>query len=114
MGDGPGWIWNLVAEQLPDAIQIVDLYHACQHLWAMVRKLCPNHKGNQKAWMNIHQELLEKGKSKKLVLLLHSIAGLNQSILKFWRRYAPVRGANAILAMRRCYLNHRFEDYWEG
>jgi len=28
----------------------------------------------------------------------------------FW----TVRGANAILALRRCHLNGRFEDYWEG
>jgi hypothetical protein len=27
----------------------------------------------------------------------------------FW----TVRGANAILALRRCHLNGRFEDYWE-
>ena len=28
----------------------------------------------------------------------------------FW----TVRGANAILALRCCHLNGRFEDYWEG
>jgi hypothetical protein len=28
----------------------------------------------------------------------------------FW----TVRGANAILALRRCHLNGRFEDYWEA
>jgi len=25
-----------------------------------------------------------------------------------------VRGANAILALRCCHLNSRFEDYWEA
>jgi hypothetical protein len=28
----------------------------------------------------------------------------------FW----AVRGANAIIALRCCYLNDRFEDYWES
>jgi len=28
----------------------------------------------------------------------------------FW----TVRGANAIIALRCCYLNSRFEDYWES
>jgi hypothetical protein len=28
----------------------------------------------------------------------------------FW----TVRGANAILALRCCHLNGRFDDYWEG
>jgi hypothetical protein len=30
MGDGAEWIWNLAD---PGAVQIVDLYHARQHLW---------------------------------------------------------------------------------
>jgi transposase len=33
MGDGAEWIWNLAKIHFPGAIQIVDLYHARQHLW---------------------------------------------------------------------------------
>ena len=32
IGDGAAWIWNLAAEHFPDAIEIVDIYHAKQHL----------------------------------------------------------------------------------
>ena len=32
IGDGAAWIWNLAAEQFPRAIEIVDIYHAKQHL----------------------------------------------------------------------------------
>ena len=32
LGDGAVWIWNLADEQFPGAIQIVDLFHAKQHL----------------------------------------------------------------------------------
>lgn len=32
LGDGAPWIWNLAAEYFPDAIQIVDRFHAKQHL----------------------------------------------------------------------------------
>ena len=32
LGDGAAWIWNLAAEQFPGAIEIVDIYHAKQHL----------------------------------------------------------------------------------
>jgi hypothetical protein len=48
IGDGAEWIWNLTAEHFPGAIQIVDLYHARQHLWELVRKLHPNHEVSQK------------------------------------------------------------------
>ena len=32
MGDGAEWIWNLAEQHFPGAVQIVDLYHARQHL----------------------------------------------------------------------------------
>ena len=32
IGDGAAWIWNVAAEQFPGAIEIVDIYHAKQHL----------------------------------------------------------------------------------
>ncbi len=58
-----------MAEQhFPGAIQIVDLYHARQHLWELAAKLYPNDEGKQKAWMKIHQKrLLDRGKIEKLV-----------------------------------------------
>ncbi len=33
IGAGAQWIWNLVEEHFPAAIQIVDWYHASQYLW---------------------------------------------------------------------------------
>ncbi len=74
LGDGAEWIWNLAQEHFPGAIQIVDLYHARQHLWDLARKLHPNDEQQQKAWMKVHQKrLLDKGKIEKLVLSLRSI-----------------------------------------
>ncbi len=32
LGDGAVWIWNLVSQYYPNAIQIVDWYHAEEHL----------------------------------------------------------------------------------
>ena len=31
LGDGALWIWNLAGEHFPQAIQIVDRFHAKQH-----------------------------------------------------------------------------------
>ena len=33
LGDGAPWLWRLVEEHFPDAVQIVDVYHAKQHIW---------------------------------------------------------------------------------
>jgi len=32
LGDGAEWIWNLTAMHFPDAVQILDYYHACEYI----------------------------------------------------------------------------------
>jgi hypothetical protein len=39
MGYGAVWIWNLVAEHFPGAIEIVGFYHASEHLWQVWQAL---------------------------------------------------------------------------
>ena len=39
IGDGAEWIWNMVQDRFGDAVQIVDFYHACEHLYALCRAL---------------------------------------------------------------------------
>ena len=81
IGDGAEWIWNLVAEHFPGAREIVDLYHARQHLWTVARQLHPQEEVQQKAWMKVPQKrLLDKGKIEKLVSKLHSIATTNPQL----------------------------------
>src|SRR5207237_3395721 len=79
IGDGAEWIWNIADQHFPGAIQIVDIYHARQHLWELARKLHPNDEVHQKRWMKDHQRrLLDKGKIEKLGLALRSIVSTNQ------------------------------------
>jgi hypothetical protein len=33
VADGAAWIWNLAAHHFPGCVEIVDWYHATQHLW---------------------------------------------------------------------------------
>ncbi len=80
VGDGAEWIWNIAELHFPGTIQIVDLYHARQHLWEVARKLYPNDEGKQKAWMKMHQKLLDRGKSEKLVDALRAIKSDNAQI----------------------------------
>lgn len=96
MGDGAEWIWNLADAQFPGAVQIVDLYHARQHLWDLARKLHPNDPVNQKAWMKVHRKrLLDKGKIEKLVLSLRSIPSTSSDVSEKLRTEADYFERNA-------------------
>ena len=96
IGDGAEWIWNLAPVHFPGAIQIVDLYHARQHLWELVRKLHPNDDGQQKAWMKVHQKrLLDKGKIEKLVTSIRSFSSDNSEVSEKIRTEADYFERNA-------------------
>lgn len=96
MGDGAEWIWNLADIHFPGSVQIVDLYHARQHLWELARRLHPSDPAQQKAWMKIHQKrLLDKGKIEKLVIALRSICSTNAELLDKIRTEADYFQRNA-------------------
>jgi len=73
IADGAEWIWNIADQHFPGAIQIVDLYHARQHLWDLVRSLYPNEETKQKRWMLRQQAYLDGGEIESLVRSLRSL-----------------------------------------
>ena len=96
MGDGAEWIWNLAALHFPGATQIVDLYHARQHLWELARGLYPNHAGKRKAWIKAHQKrLLDQGKIEKLVGVLRALPARHSELAEKIRTEADYFARNA-------------------
>jgi hypothetical protein len=73
IGDGAEWIWNIADQHFPCAVQIVDLFHARQHLWDVARLLHPGDSPRQKQWILRHQPKLDGGKIEKLVRFLRGI-----------------------------------------
>jgi len=74
IGDGAVWIWNLADQHFPGAIQIVDLYHAREHLWKIAAWLHPSDPAAKKLWMTPMKDLLDEGKIEPLVARLREIA----------------------------------------
>ena len=95
LGDGAEWIWNLASQHFPGAIQIVDLFHARQHLWELARKLHPNDEVKQKRWIRVQQNRLDKGKIEKLVLALRSIKTTNPEVAEKLRTETDYFQTNA-------------------
>jgi hypothetical protein len=96
MGDGSHWIWNIADQHFPGAIQIVDLYHAREHLWDLARKLYPVDEVAQKRWLMHKLHWLENGKIDKLATALRSLAetNTNSELVKAMRNEAEYFDSN--------------------
>jgi hypothetical protein len=62
LGDGAPWIWNLVAELFPGTIQIVDRFHAKQHLSELSKALYGLASPRAVQWAKRRHEELDSGK----------------------------------------------------
>ena len=82
LGDGADWIWNLADQHFPGAIQIVDLYHAREHIWKLAAKLFPTEERQRKRWAKKMAALLNRGRIEKLVKSLRSLPPLTAELLK--------------------------------
>lgn len=45
--DGADWIWEMAGQRFGGAVQIVDFYHACEHLSALCGVVCPDTGGEE-------------------------------------------------------------------
>jgi hypothetical protein len=60
LGDGARWIWDLVDEHFPQAIQIVDWFHACQYFEPIAQAAFQD-LDQHKQWVEAIQSALWKG-----------------------------------------------------
>jgi hypothetical protein len=67
LGDGAHGIWNLAQEHFPAAVQVVDLGHATEHLWAAGRALFGEGDERVAAWVEQTKRRLLGGAGQALV-----------------------------------------------
>jgi hypothetical protein len=82
LGDGAVWIWNLADQHFSGAIQIVDLFHARQHLWDLSAKLFPNDDRPRKRWIARVLNRLDRGKIEALVKMLRELHPAPAELIK--------------------------------
>ena len=70
IGDGAPWIWNVAAEQFPGAIEIVDIYHAKQHLCDVAKALYGPGTDLADQWAKDRRAELDAGRLRALVAAL--------------------------------------------
>jgi len=70
LGDGAPWIWGIAAEHFPGATQIVDLYHAREHLADLGKLLYGPGSAEANTWVAARGEDLDAGEVERLVAAL--------------------------------------------
>jgi len=61
LGDGAAWIWGIAAAKFPEATQIVDLFHAREHLNDLARQLEFMLLDRKDEWLAARMEDLDYG-----------------------------------------------------
>jgi hypothetical protein len=67
IGDGALWVWNLAQVNFPQARQILDFYHACEHVSVLASALFPNQSDRIAKQVKKWKSLLEKDRLEKML-----------------------------------------------
>lgn len=72
VGDGAAWVWSTMVGAFPDAHQVLDYYHCCEHLWTVALLQQPDDETAQ-AWVDATLTRLS------MEQLSHVIGGLRRT-----------------------------------
>jgi hypothetical protein len=107
--DGAAWIWKLVEQYFPKAVQIVDWYHACEYL-TPIAEAAFSQEMERQAWFQKVKDWLWKGEIQNVI-----------QACKLFRSY-PLANNAAQKAVtyftnnghRMKYAEYRKKGYWIG
>lgn len=67
VADGAPWIWRLIEQRWKHAHQVLDFYHASQHLHALAEAVHPADEQRRQHWVDRQCHDLRHGKQKRLL-----------------------------------------------
>lgn len=80
IGDGSKWIWNIAKYQFPEAVQILDWYHAEERLWSVGRAVYGEGTSAMKKWVNERLNQLIEGKVEAVIASLYELSSSNADV----------------------------------
>lgn len=92
--DGAVWIWNLIAQYFPNAIQIVDWYHAADRLKRIAEEAFPN-LAERQTWLKQVTEDLWQGRVELVIAACRPLAKQSK-----WAQQSLSYYSNNIARMR--------------
>ena len=112
LGDGAPWIWNRAEAHFPDAVQIVDLYHARQHLEAVGRLAFGSGTAAATAWVAARRDELDDGDVDVIIAEINTLpAASDPNRQDELRKEAEYFETNKL---RMCYKYFRARGFFVG
>lgn len=82
VGDGAPWIWNLAAEHFPRRVEILDWYHAKEHVSATARILYGEGTDRTAQWRQEQLERLWDNRVDEVIARLRFLGAHQRSVVK--------------------------------
>jgi hypothetical protein len=111
VGDGAPWIWNLAGEHFYDSRQVVDWYHATEHLAVAAKLLHGEGSAAAKRWYQRAETTLYQGHAGRIALDLSEAAANHPQVADSLLAQAGYFSKNK---RRMQYLEMREEDWVIG
>jgi hypothetical protein len=70
VADGAVWIWNQTAEHFYDSLQLIDWYHATEHLAKAAEWIYPDQEVARQRWLTEHKKVLFQGHAEEIAQTL--------------------------------------------
>lgn len=67
IGDGAHWLWETAHDLFPQAIQILDWYHASSYIWKTAQALYPDREPEKKEWADPHLAALWQSRTAEVI-----------------------------------------------
>lgn len=74
IGDGAQWLWETAHDLFPQALQILDWYHASTYIWAVAHEVHPKDATAARQWAEAHLALLAHSQTDQLLTCLQGLA----------------------------------------
>ena len=112
LGDGAPWIWNLAEAHFPTAVQIVDLYHAREHVAAAARLAFGSGTDHCATWVAARQDELDDGDVEAVIAAIRALPTLSDP--KKQHEVQKEAGYFETNQLRMCYKHFRARGFFVG
>lgn len=111
LGDGAKWIWGIAEEHFYGAIQIVDLYHARQHLANLAKLVYGSNREKIREWSAARREQLDAGDVEAVIVSMGRLRPRDKEVQAAVRTEIEYFRTNA---ERMRYANFRKQGLFVG